>query len=84
MSELRIKRILAAPSPLSARDVSFRLADIARVSGTKQKCEVFAALLSCDRAEYSGWIVRHVLGELRIGVGAGVVVDALARTFMRT
>lgn len=49
----------------------------------ERKTEIIAELLSSASPLEARYIVRTVLGEMRVGVAAGIVRDALARSFSR-
>src|SRR3989344_2571836 len=49
----------------------------------EKKMRIVAELLSSATPVEARYVVRTVLGEMRIGVAAGIVRDALARSFSR-
>ena len=69
--------------PPSLADVAQAYAEIERVSGSQAKAERFSRLLArCDplTAQY---VVKILTGEMRIGLGEGLLEAALAEAFDR-
>jgi len=70
--------------PLTIRKVFENLQKIAYVEGSgsqDRKANLVSELLSSASPKEARYIVRSVLGELRIGVAEGVVRDAIAKAF---
>lgn len=60
-----------------------RLAEITGAGSQENKISLISELLSFASAKESRYIVRTVLAEMRIGVAAGIVRDAIAKAFGR-
>lgn len=77
------QRTLAAKT-LSINAVFDDLQKVARLEGKgsqDQKTNLIAGLLSHSTSKEARYIVRIVLGELRVGVAEGIVRDAIAKAF---
>lgn len=59
-----------------------KLAEITGSGSQEKKFSVVSELLSSAKPKEAKYIVRTVLGDLRIGVAAGVVRDAIAKAFL--
>lgn len=69
---------------LTADKVFDNLSKLPNVSGTgsqERKMLIITELLSCASPKEAKYIVRTTLGEMRIGVAAGIVRDAIAEAF---
>ncbi|MEM7819686.1 MAG: ATP-dependent DNA ligase [Candidatus Aenigmatarchaeota archaeon] len=60
-----------------------KLPEITGKGSQDKKMELVSELLSCATPKEARYIVRTTLGEMRIGVAAGVVRDAIAKAFDR-
>ncbi len=70
---------------LSVEDVHRGLMKIAKASGSgsqEVKKKTLAAMLAASSPEERRYIVRLVTGEMRLGVGAMTLLDALATAFL--
>lgn len=69
---------------LSIKDVYEKLEKIPEVSGSgsiDEKTSILAELLSSASSEEGKYIVRTVLEEMRVGVGEGIVRNAVSKAF---
>lgn len=69
---------------LTVEKIFENLRELAEVSGTRsqeKKESLVAELLGQATGKEAKYIVRTILGELRIGVAAGIVRDAIAKAF---
>ncbi len=69
---------------LSIKDVHEKLEKIPEVSGSgsiDEKTSILAELLSSASSEEGKYIVRTVLEEMRVGVGEGIVRNAVSKAF---
>ncbi len=72
-------------SPLSVRKVFENLRKLSSVTGKgsqERKFHIVAELISSAKPKEAKYIVRTVLGELRVGVADGVIRDAIAKAFL--
>ncbi|MCD6092489.1 MAG: ATP-dependent DNA ligase [Candidatus Aenigmarchaeota archaeon] len=58
-----------------------KLPKITGVGSQERKIALISELLSCAKEKEARYLVRTVLGEMRIGVAAGIVRDAIAKAF---
>jgi DNA ligase-1 len=82
---LVVQRLLpkSRQSTMSISKVYSTLLDIARTSGSKsgeKKIERLATLIKSASPHAALYMVRFVLGRLRLGVGAPTIIEAVART----
>lgn len=78
------KQMTLAQKKLTVEDVLDNLDKIAKASGSgsqKRKVKLFAELITVAEPLEAVYIVRTVLEELRVGVGEGIVRDAIAQAF---
>ena len=78
------KQRTLASKKLSIREVFEDLQKIARLEGKgsqDQKINLIAGLLSHASTKEALYIVRTVLGELRVGVAEGIVRDSIAQAY---
>ena len=71
--------------PLTVEKVFGNLRELASVEGKgsqERKFHLVSELLSSAKPEEARYIVRTVLGDLRIGVAEGVVRDSIAKAFL--
>lgn len=71
--------------PLTIERVHETLVELAAYEGSgsqQRKIDAIAGLLSDAEPEAATYIVRTVLGHLRIGVGEGTIRDAIASAFL--
>lgn len=77
---------LGGPTALSVEDVHATIDDLSNVSGSgsqETKIKTLAnVLLDCSSGTEAKYFSRLVLEEMRIGVGAGIVRDAIAEAFI--
>jgi DNA ligase-1 len=78
--------LLASGKPeaaLTVADVHRALCEMAETSGSLVKCSLLATLLrrSASAPLQARFLVRHVTGELRIGIAAISLLDAVATSF---
>ncbi len=58
-----------------------KIASSEGVGSVERKVSLLAELISNAEPEEAKYLIRTVLGQLRIGVGEGIVRDAIAKTF---
>lgn len=58
-----------------------KLPEITGAASQERKIAVIAELLSAASPKEAGYIVRTIMGQMRIGVAAGIVRDAIAKAF---
>jgi DNA ligase-1 len=78
------KQTILFKKPLTVEKVFDNLQKIAFATGAgsqERKLNLIAELLVSAKPEEARYIVRTVLGELRIGVAEGIVRDAIAKAF---
>jgi len=74
----------ADPEPLTVAEVDARLRDLATADGTgshDHKVDVLFGLFNRVDPLSARYLARFVLSEMRIGVGEGIVRDAVAEAF---
>ncbi len=72
-------------SPLTVEKVFENLQKLSSVEGKgsqEKKFNLISEIISSARPKEAKYIVRTVLGELRVGVAAGVIRDAIVRAFL--
>jgi DNA ligase-1 len=75
---------LAANTPLlSLADTEALVERLSETRGTKRKKELLIAVLSRATPLEAKYLVKHLVGDLRIGLKEGLVEDAIARAFGR-
>ncbi|NIQ04231.1 MAG: DNA ligase, partial [Candidatus Korarchaeota archaeon] len=78
------KQMTLTQKKLTVDDVLDNLDKIAKASGSgsqKRKVKLLAELITVAEPLEARYIVRTVLEELRVGVGEGIVRDAIAQAF---
>lgn len=78
------KQMTLTQKQLTVKDVKENLEKIAGASGEgsqKRKVKVLAELIALAKPLEARYIIRTVLEELRVGVGEGIVRDAIAEAF---
>jgi DNA ligase-1 len=71
---------------LTVDDVHDKLNELPEISGggsVERKVDLVAGLLKAAAPEEARYIIRTILGDLRIGVAHGIVRDAIAKAFGR-
>jgi DNA ligase-1 len=74
----------ADPEPLTVAEVDTRLRDLAAVAGAgshDHKVDVLFGLFNRADSLSARYLARLVLSEMRVGVGEGIVRDAIAEAF---
>ena len=78
------KQISLAKKNLTIEKVFENLKKLSKTTGAgsqERKTNIISELLSRAEPEEARYIVRTVLGEMRIGVAGGIVRDAIAKAF---
>lgn len=78
------KQLSLGKKELTVEKVFENLRKLPEISGTgsqERKLTLIAELLSSASPKEARYIMRTVLGEMRVGVAAGIVRDALAKAF---
>jgi DNA ligase-1 len=86
MTEKKKQRTLME-TPLTVKKVFENLQRLASVEGRgsqERKFSLVAELVSSAKPKEAKYIVRTVIGDLRIGVAEGILRDAIAGAFLKT
>jgi len=81
--EKKVQRALAAEELTVAKVFSTlqKIAGQAGAGSQERKLSLIAELLTSSKPKEAKYVVKTVLEELRVGVAAGIVRDAIAKTF---
>jgi len=74
-------------APLTVKDVYSKLVKIAKASGPGSqdlKVRILIGMLLSAKPIEAKYLIRIVVGELRLGVGEMLLLDALAEAFLKT
>jgi DNA ligase-1 len=74
----------AVPPSLTLSETDALIAELSRMRGTKNKRALLTKTLACANALEAKYLVKLLLGDLRIGLKEGLVEDSIARAFEKS